>query len=240
MKLSSNGYKKYIHYLLIFVVIVVIIVFGIIAYYLLSLKEGFKQVYNPNDLLEYNPDSPLTVQNVDVVNNFYSCKNFCGPKAQCAITREQCIADIDCKGCVPPNIHINKNKNTLIVENFESLLSNKDKNNENDNGKNKDNCEIQNDVAAGKLTFSQTPQYSTLTTDIGAFARIINPEATVPRMYEGIDTWTRAFNYGLKLAYNKLPKLTPFEKKIEPEYPVTVTMTGAFYDVGPTPSNATI
>jgi hypothetical protein len=229
MKLSSNGYKNYINYLLIFVVV---IVFGIISYYIVSLKEGFKQVYNPNDLLEYNPDSPLTVQNVDVVNNFYSCKNFCGPKAQCAITREQCIADIDCKGCVPPNIHINKNKNTLIVENFESLLSNKDKDNE--------KCEIQNDVAAGKLTFSQTPQYSTLTTDIGAFARIINPDATVPRMYEGIDTWTRAFNYGLKLAYKKLPKMTPFEKKIEPVYPLTVTMTGAFYDVGPTPSNATI
>jgi len=231
MKLSINAYNKYINYFLIFAVIVII---GLIAYYMVSLKEGFNKVYNPNDLLEYNPDSQLTVQNVDVVNNFYSCRNFCGPKAQCAITREQCLADIDCKGCVPPNIHINKNNNTLVVENFESLLSNEDKNED------KEKCEIQNDVGAGKLTFSQTPQYSTLTTDIGVFARIINPEATVPRVYEGIDTWTRAFNYGLKLAYNKLPKLTPFEKKIEPEYPLTVTMTGAFYDVGPTPSNATI
>lgn len=231
MKLSINAYNKYINYFLIFAVIVII---GLIAYYMVSLKEGFNKVYNPNDLLEYNPDSQLTVQNVDVVNNFYSCRNFCGPKAQCAITREQCLADIDCKGCVPPNIHINKNNNTLVVENFESLLSNEDKNED------KEKCEIQNDVGAGKLTFSQTPQYSTLTTDIGVFARIINPEATVPRVYEGIDTWTRAFNYGLKLAYNKLPKLTQFEKKIEPEYPLTVTMTGAFYDVGPTPSNATI
>jgi len=231
MKLSINAYNKYINYFLIFAVIVII---GLIAYYMVSLKEGFNKVYNPNDLLEYNPDSQLTVQNVDVVNNFYSCRNFCGPKAQCAITREQCLADIDCKGCVPPNIYINKNNNTLVVENFESLLSNEDKNED------KEKCEIQNDVGAGKLTFSQTPQYSTLTTDIGVFARIINPEATVPRVYEGIDTWTRAFNYGLKLAYNKLPKLTQFEKKIEPEYPLTVTMTGAFYDVGPTPSNATI
>jgi hypothetical protein len=236
MKLSSNAYNKYINYFLIFAVVVII---GFIIYYTVSLKEGFNKVYNPNDLLEYNPDSQLTVQNVDVVNNFYSCRNFCGPKAQCAITREQCLADIDCTGCVPPNIHINKNnKNTLVVENFESLLSNKDKNE--DKNEDKEKCEIQNDVGAGKLTFSQTPQYSKLTTDIGTFARLINPQATVPRVYEGIDTWTRAFNYGLKLAYNKLPKLTQFEKKIEPEYPLTVTMTGAFYDVGPTPSNATI
>jgi len=227
MKLSSYAYKKYISYLVIFVVVVII---GIISYYMVSLKEGFNKVYNPNDLLEYNPDSQLTVQNVDIINNFYSCKNFCGPKAQCAITREQCLADIDCKGCIPPNIHINKN--ALVVENFESSTST--------SNKGKDKCVIQNDVGAGKLTFSQTPQYSELTTDIGTFSRIINPEATVPRMYEGIDTWTRAFNYGLKLAYTKLPKLTPFEKKIEPEYPLTVSMTGTFYDLGPTPSNATI
>lgn len=192
-------------------------------YYGFSYKEGLKQIYNPNELLEYNPDSQLTVQNVDVVNNFYTCKNFCGPKAQCAITREQCVADIDCDGCTPPNL-IQKNKNKTI-ESFTQLST----------------CDMpQNDVAAGKLTFSQTPQYSTLTTDIGAFARVINNDNKVPRMYEGIDKWTKSFNYGLKLAYSKLPKLSASEELIKPVYPLSVTATGMFYDLGPPPSNSTI
>ena len=108
MKPSSNAYNENDVIIIVSIIFAVFVIIGLIACYMLSLKEGFKQVYNPNDLLEYNPDSPLTVQNVDVVNNFYSCKNFCGPKAQCAITREQCIADIDCKGCMPPNINKNK------------------------------------------------------------------------------------------------------------------------------------
>jgi hypothetical protein len=200
-------------------------------YYGFSYKEGLKQIYNSNELLEYNPDSPLTVQDVDVVNNFYTCKNFCGPKAQCAITREQCVADIDCQGCVPPtltpqNNDNDKNKNnSKTIESFTQLSS----------------CDMpQNDVAAGKLTFSQTPQYSSLTTDIGAFARVINNDNKVPRMYEGIDKWTKSFNYGLKLAYSKLPKLSASEELIKPDYPLSVTATGNFYDLGPPPSNSTI
>ena len=214
---------------LVFLFIVVLSIAINYIYLGFSYKEGLNQIYNPNELLEYNPDSPLTVQNVDVVNNYYTCKNFCGPKAQCAITREQCVADIDCDGCVPPtltqqNKNNNKNNNNTI-ESFTQLSS----------------CDIpQNDVAAGKLTFSQTPQYSTLTTDIGAFARVINNDAKVPRMYEGIDMWTKSFNYGLKLAYSKLPKLNSKEELIKPVYPLSVTATGNFYDLGPLPSNSTI
>ena len=214
---------------LVFLFIVVLSIAINYIYLGFSYKEGLNQIYNPNELLEYNPDSPLTVQNVDVVNNYYTCKNFCGPKAQCAITREQCVADIDCDGCVPPtltqqNNNNNKNNNNTI-ESFTQLSS----------------CDIpQNDVAAGKLTFSQTPQYSTLTTDIGAFARVINNDAKVPRMYEGIDMWTKSFNYGLKLAYSKLPKLSASEELIKPVYPLSVTATGMFYDLGPPPSNSTI
>lgn len=214
---------------LVFLFIVVLSIAINYIYLGFSYKEGLNQIYNPNELLEYNPDSPLTVQNVDVVNNYYTCKNFCGPKAQCAITREQCVADIDCDGCVPPtltqqNKNNNKNNNNTI-ESFTQLSS----------------CDIpQNDVAAGKLTFSQTPQYSTLTTDIGAFARVINNDAKVPRMYEGIDMWTKSFNYGLKLAYSKLPKLSASEEVIKPNYPLSVTATGNFYDLGPLPSNSTI
>ena len=156
-----------------------------------------------------------TIQDVDVVNNYYSCKNYCGPKAQCAITREQCVKDSDCYGCIAVNSK---------QEPFQT----------------NDKCEVQNDVGAGKLTFSQTPQYSSLTTDIGAFARIINNDAEVPRVYQGVDRWTKSFNYGLKLAKRKMQPLTPFEEKIQPDYPVEISATGGFYDLGPTPSNATI
>lgn len=230
--MKANEIQKYfikIVFLTLFITLLVIAIKYI--YYGFSNKEGLKQIYNPNELLEYNPDSPLTVQDVDVVNNFYTCKNFCGPKAQCAITREQCVADIDCDGCTPPNlIRQNKNNNNnknnnKTIESFTQLSS----------------CDMpQNDVAAGKLTFSQTPQYSSLTTDIGAFARVINNDAKVPKMYEGKDTWTKSFNYGLKLAYSKLPKLSASEELIKPVYPLSVTATGMFYDLGPPPSNSTI
>ena len=228
--MKANEIQKYFIKFVFLLVLAFLLVTAIkYIYYGFSYKEGLKQIYNPNELLEYNPDSPLTVQNVDVVNNFYTCKNFCGPKAQCAITREQCVADIDCDGCTPPTlIHQNKNNNknkNKTIESFTQLSS----------------CDIpQNDVAAGKLTFSQTPQYSTLTTDIGAFARVINNDNKVPRMYEGIDTWTKSFNYGLKLAYSKLPKLSASEELIKPVYPLSVTATGNFYDLGPPPSNSTI
>jgi len=45
-------------------------------------------------------NSPLYSHNVNLpINDPISCKNFCGPKAQCLITREQCTSDVDCKGC---------------------------------------------------------------------------------------------------------------------------------------------
>jgi len=29
----------------------------------------------------------------------YTCNNWCGPKSQCLLSREQCSSDVDCKGC---------------------------------------------------------------------------------------------------------------------------------------------
>jgi hypothetical protein len=29
----------------------------------------------------------------------YTCGNWCGPKSQCLLSREQCFSDVDCKGC---------------------------------------------------------------------------------------------------------------------------------------------
>ena len=29
----------------------------------------------------------------------YTCNNWCGPQSQCLLSREQCLSDVDCKGC---------------------------------------------------------------------------------------------------------------------------------------------
>ena len=53
---------------------------------------------------EYSKDiySPLYSHTVNLpINDPVSCSNFCGPKSQCLLTREQCTSDIDCYGCKP-------------------------------------------------------------------------------------------------------------------------------------------
>ena len=178
-----------------------------------NLKEGF----DPNALLTYDTNSPKLSHSVDVVNERYSCSNFCGPKAQCALTREQCTSDVDCKGCQP------------IISEPPKYLT---------------NTEVKPLDDAGNMTFNQTPQYSSLTTDIGTFASYVKPgslDNEVPRPYQGVDTWTKSFNYGLKLADDKLTyDYSPAQEeyRILPTYPVTKTATGLFYDTGPTASNA--
>lgn len=182
-------------------------------YFNFSSKEGF----DPNALLTYDSNSPKNSHNVDVVNNAYSCSNFCGPQSQCAITREQCTSDVDCQGCQPPITAPPKYLTTTEVKPL-------------------------ND--AGKLTWGQTPQYSTLTTDIGteaAYAKPGSKKEEIYRSYEGYDRWTKAFNYGLELADKKLVyqySPEPAEYRSIPVYPVTRTATGLFYDTGPTASNA--
>lgn len=55
-----------------------------------------------NELINYQDlNSPLYSHTVNLpINDPISCNNFCGPNAQCLITREQCTSDIDCKGCI--------------------------------------------------------------------------------------------------------------------------------------------
>ena len=58
--------------------------------------------YPKNALINYKDlNSPLYSHTVNLpINDPISCNNFCGPNAQCLITREQCTSDIDCKGCI--------------------------------------------------------------------------------------------------------------------------------------------
>lgn len=178
---------------------------------------NFKEGFNPNTLLTYDSDSPKNSHNVDVVNALNSCSNFCGPQSQCALTREQCTSDVDCQGCQPK---IDKPPEYLTSVDVKPL----------------------ND--AGKLTWTQTPQYSSLTTDIGSEAAYAKPgskKEEIVRPYEGYDKWTKSFNYGLSLADKKLVfqySPEPEEYRSIPVYPVTRTATGMFYDTGPTAANA--
>lgn len=48
-----------------------------------------------NKSTSYSVDLPITTK--------YSCQNWCGPQARCAISGQQCLADIDCHGCHQPD-----------------------------------------------------------------------------------------------------------------------------------------
>ena len=143
----------------------------------------------------------------------YSCSNFCGPNSQCAFTREQCSSDIDCTGCQP---NINK----------KPKYKTKDVPGEND---------------AGKLTFSQTPQYSGLTTDIGTKASLYNKiSASVPQVYLGLDQWTKSANQGMTYFFKNQTdndRELGYNFEFEPKYPKKKSITGIFIDGGPLPAN---
>jgi hypothetical protein len=198
-------------------IVVTLIIF--ILFYLYINRNFLKEGFDPNALLTYDSNSPKYSHNVDVVNNKYSCSNFCGPKSQCAITREQCTSDVDCYGCQPPITEPPKYLTTTEVKPL-------------------------ND--AGKLTWNQTPQYSSLTSDIGTRASYVKPGSLnqeIVRPYEGYDWWTKSFNYGLSLADKKLVyeySPEPEDYRTIPVYPITRSATGLFYDTGPTASNANL
>jgi hypothetical protein len=57
--------------------------------------------FNNRSYQKKDLNSPLYSHTVNLpINDPISCSNFCGPNAQCLITREQCTSDIDCKGCM--------------------------------------------------------------------------------------------------------------------------------------------
>lgn len=152
--------------------------------------------------------SDKTTHTVDLpLNTTYSCKNFCGPTARCAITGQQCFNDIDCPGCQPYSPPLSKTKDCIPGNND-----------------------------AGKLTVGVTPTYSPLTTGYGTREKIITKDmyAQPPQANFGVDTWSKSFNEGQKL-FNKRYK--PNQLQNMPNYPPMYTATGEFITDGPLPSN---
>ena len=204
MKLQG---KKQIFCLLFIILFFLISLYFLIDYLIKSkqdFKEGFKQdsifSKNINDSNTYSIDMPLTTT--------YSCSNFCSPTSRCAITGQQCFADLDCPGCNP---------NTPPYSNTSYKY------------------EVPGNNDAGKL--SNLPlQYSPLTTDIGTKSKQIsfNQFDKSPSPDFGVNTWFNQFNIGRNL-FDERYKAYGLENM--PSYPKTYTSTGLFIDEGPTASN---
>ena len=193
--------------------------------------EGLTIPYPKDAVINYNDtNSPGYSHTVNLpINDPVSCKNFCGPQAQCAITREQCSSDIDCQGCNPGP----KPKDSCTTKEVDPY----------DNG--------------GKLG-QQGLQYSPLTTGYNNhnadFAQIYpgSKDAQLTNLYQGLDKWTKSFNEGLKLYNKRRESADKYSQGIsnaetgsdttsfEPKYPMTVSATGQFYETTPPASNASL
>jgi len=141
------------------------------------------------------------------LNTTYTCQNFCGPTARCAITGQQCLSDTDCPGCQPYSPPLSKTKDCIPGNND-----------------------------AGKLTSGVTPTYSPLTSGYGTRERVItkNLYSKPSQANFGYNTWRQSFNEEQEL-FNKRYK--PNQLQFMPNYPQMYSITGEFTGDGPLPSN---
>jgi hypothetical protein len=152
--------------------------------------------------------SSATSDSVDLpLTTKYSCRNFCGPNSRCSITGQQCSADIDCPGCQPYSPPLPSYGQPIPGDN-----------------------------AAGKLTFGQTPQYSSLTSGFGTQERVItNNMFSKPVMSNfGGNMWFSQFVSDKDL-FDK--RYRPGKFKNMPNYPERYSLTGQFVEDGPFPAN---
>lgn len=196
--------KKYV--LLFITILLFLFIMHLINY--LVINDYIVETFQSLILSQDNPNNSTHSVNLPLTTT-YSCKNFCGPNARCAITGQQCFTDIDCPGCQP----------------YVPPLSNTDS-----------EC-IPGDNDAGKLTWGVTPQYSTLTTDIGTKATLItNKPFAKPAMANyGVNTWKSSFVEGEKL-FDK--RYQPNNLLYTPNYDKRYSLTGEFIENGPLAANA--
>jgi len=182
IKIVKNEY--FIIFLAIISIILLYVIFQCINY--ISIKDNFT-----NKSTSHNVDMPL--------NTIYSCKNFCNPTSRCAITGQQCFADIDCPGCKPYKESVSH------YSKLSNLIGNND---------------------AGKLTVGVTPQYSLLTSGFGTHQKVINKNNPAkPNL--GLNTWRDMFDKGRQL-YDKRykPKGLLYMPKYESQYSITGEFIG--------------
>ena len=197
-----------------------VLILSLISLVLLICIFQWINYFVKNDYIVENFTDPILSQNnsintthsVDLpLTTTTSCQNFCGPPSRCAITGQQCFTDLDCPGCQP---------------NIPSSTS-----------PYKDTSCIPGDNDAGKLTWGQTPQYSTLTTDIGTRAKRLSKQKIVPPAMAnfGVNVWKSAFVEDEKL-FNQRFKASGLQ--FMPNYEKRPSLTGEFIESGPLASNA--
>jgi len=207
--------SKTLYYILL-VIFTFVLLFGVFKYiHYLTSKKYIVECFDSDLAIYRDTGSPTTNHTVDLpLTTKFGCKNFCGPPARCAITGEQCMADIDCRGCNPygPDFKPPTTKN------------------------------VPGDNDAGKLTWGVTPRYSTLTTDIGTQAKLYNdnktnkPNLSKPAQANfGINTWITAFDGGQQLFDERYK---PAGLQFMPNYDKRYSLSGDFIDDGPLASNA--
>ena len=171
-----------------------------------NIVEGF----NPNI---YVPDYKDSIPKTDTVNlpinTNYTCSNFCGPKATCSKSGQQCSTDVDCYnvGC-------------------RSLL-NVSKTGENLPTKNNAGPEPLDDA----LIFSAN--VSSNAGIIDENATIKRGYIGVPVWEDEYNAMVNINNDQLAYEY----AANPDKYKYTPHYKTTETATGLFYDIGPTALN---
>ena len=201
MKLTEVQYYTLFFAIISFILLYV--VFKMIDY--LASENYVVEYFTPSPIAE----GPDTSHTVDLpLNTTYSCKNFCGPTARCAITSQQCFADIDCPGCQPYSPPLPKTKSSNIP----------------------------GDDDSGKLTLGVTPQYSPLTSGFGTKERIITHDmyGQPAQANFGVDEWGESFNE-IQQLFNRRYK--PNQLLYMPNYPPQYSLTGEFIGDGPLPSN---
>lgn len=136
------------------------------------------------------------------INTSSQCNNFCSPTARCSMSKQQCFADTDCPGC------------TQVTPSLPTLGPMTPGNNE-----------------AGKDTTGASPNYSSLTVDMGTTASIYstkNMDKPAASASFGDNIWKNSFNTGYTL-FNQRYKVNDKTNN--------TTMTGDFVSDGPLASN---
>jgi hypothetical protein len=214
---------KYIKYKFVFISFFILSLF-VIFFAKNNILEGLEMHTKTTDF-----DSPLYSHTVNLpINDPLSCKNFCGPKSQCAITREQCTSDIDCFGCKP---NANDKHHQFILP-----------------------YDATGKLGQGLEYSPLTTGYDGHNIDFYE----VSKNAQIVRPYEGLDLWTKSFNLGLDLynkkreiankynegVTNAIPLAynltTDTKQNYEPKYPMRISATGMFYETTPPASNATL
>jgi hypothetical protein len=197
--------KQYKTIMMLISVTLFVLLFNLIHY--LVKNNYIMEAFNTNTIQESTSGPTSYTVNLPLTTT-YSCRNFCGPNSRCAITGQQCTADLDCPGCQPYSPPLTKDSVCIPGEND-----------------------------AGKLTFGKTPQYSALTTDIGTQAALYssNKFSPSPSASLGVNVWRTSFEQGQKLFDQRYK---PQGLQYTPNYQNRYSVTGEFNDDGPLASNA--